>query len=620
MSLFSSCPFNPSARHPHVETPNHCVKQGVLPKHVTLRTQTTLYGKGVTLLAYGTVRVHRRVRSPTRATSSCSGGTTTLKPESTLILWVGETLDVDVVDLNGKSNGWSLYSYTLDLREVTINSNQDEFGLPDAGGGGGAVSNASPVRHVGERGRGVVVATSGGGQSERADVSQMRPGPSSLSVEAKGDGSGSGGGSSGAKRSLGGAFADNTTKDASSPPAAGLDGGEDVPVFPPQHDVISILDDDDDEQDWPVRQSRKRSRGSSAPSDGTPLQLRQVIDLCDAPIDLCDSSDDDNQAAAPPSIPASTATAAAESIVSVTSSSVGNDVAAGSNTLTASRAIAPLAALVCQTSSNSRLNGPAVPPVRQPVAAAATLYLDPALVGMEPPKRPSGVAPASGAGQIVVPASFLFSRELQQQESQRTEPRAAEVAAHAPSLPAVNASRCCARILPREVCDWLPPRVKEKTPTTMDATDRRKVSDSETNSLDCGKLKAAARKRAIKVREGDLPSCPTCCCTFYPTEKPEAVDAHLSACSRWAASEAEEAKKGSTQQEEVLAASNRVGKVSMATAIGSHMPPSFSSNLAVGLRGVEYESVVAVEELAARGLRPTVALCDRVMQEMLKSR
>lgn len=548
------------------------------------------------MIAYGTVRVHRRVRSPTRATSSWNGGTTTVTPESTFILAVGETLDVDVVDLNGKSNGWSLYSYTLDRREITINSNQDRFGLPGAGGGGGTATNASPARHIGEWRRGVVVANSGGGQSKSIDVCKIRPAPSSLSVEAKGDSGGSGsggdgdGGRSGAKRFLGGAFADNTTRDTSPPPAAGLDGGEDVPILPRQHNVISILDDDGDEQDWPVRQSRKRSRGSSAPSDDIHFHLREVVDLCDGPIDLCDSSDDETHAAAPP-----LAAAAAESIVAVPSSAVGNGDTAGSNTLAAGRAIAPTAALLSGTSSNSCVDGSAVPPVRQPVAAAATLDLDPALVDMELPKRPSGVEPASGAGQRIVPASFLFSRELQQQESLPTEPRAA---------------------VPREVCDWLPPHAK--TPASTDAH-WRKVSKGEIKSLDGEKPRAAARKHSMKAGEGDLPSCPNCCCSFYPTEQAEAVDAHLAACSRRAASEAAEATKGSTEQE-VPAARNTVGRVTMATAIGSHMPPSFSSSLAVGLRGSEYESVVAVEEFAARGLRPTVALCDRVMQEMLKSR
>lgn len=51
------------------------------------------------------------------------------------------------------------------------------------------------------------------------------------------------------------------------------------------------------------------------------------------------------------------------------------------------------------------------------------------------------------------------------------------------------------------------------------------------------------------------------------------------------------------------------------------MPPSFASSLVIGLKGEDLGSLVAaVEEFAARGMRPTVALCDRVMQTVYPSR
>ena len=54
---------------------------------------------------------------------------------------------------------------------------------------------------------------------------------------------------------------------------------------------------------------------------------------------------------------------------------------------------------------------------------------------------------------------------------------------------------------------------------------------------------------------------------------------------------------------------------------GAVMTKTLSSALSSVMNSGDFGSLATVvEELAARGVRPTVALCDRVMQEMLESR
>lgn len=130
------------------------------------------------------------------------------------------------------------------------------------------------------------------------------------------------------------------------------------------------------------------------------------------------------------------------------------------------------------------------------------------------------------------------------------------------------------------------------------------------------KKQAALKREAAEERE--LPTCPICCCVFYITESPEAVDAHLTSCSRKAAAAAAAAEAG---EEATVAAVGSTGQTAAVVAISSPMPMSLSSTMVIGLDGSDLGSLdAAVEELAVRGMRPTVALCDRAMQGMLKSR
>ncbi|CAN0000443.1 unnamed protein product [Scytosiphon promiscuus] len=100
----------------------------------------------------------------------------------------------------------------------------------------------------------------------------------------------------------------------------------------------------------------------------------------------------------------------------------------------------------------------------------------------------------------------------------------------------------------------------------------------------------ALKKEAAGERA--LPTCPFCRCEFYLTETQDQIDRHLASCGPRPAASA-------------------------VVSTSTPMPPSLSSSLVIGLRGDDLGSLVAaVAELSARGLRPTVTLCDRAMQAL----
>lgn len=109
------------------------------------------------------------------------------------------------------------------------------------------------------------------------------------------------------------------------------------------------------------------------------------------------------------------------------------------------------------------------------------------------------------------------------------------------------------------------------------------------------KQQAAQKKEAAEQRA--LPTCPFCCCEFYVTETQADIDRHLSSCA------------------------SRPKPTTALVATSTPMPASLSSSMTIGLKGEELGSLMAsMAEFAARGVRPTVALCDRIMQEVYKSR
>lgn len=150
--------------------------------------------------------------------------------------------------------------------------------------------------------------------------------------------------------------------------------------------------------------------------------------------------------------------------------------------------------------------------------------------------------------------------------------------------------------------------------------------------------KQVALKRQAAASERELPTCPICGCEFFSTDRAEDNDGHLAACSRKAAVAAEleaaaaaaggssvpaQGEQSTTADASVsgkVAATGAAEVVAVATS-SSPMSPPFARTLMFQLDGADIGSVAAAaEEMAARGVRPTVALCDRVMQEMLKSR
>eukprot|EP00752_Nemacystus_decipiens_P006657 g5985.t1 len=109
------------------------------------------------------------------------------------------------------------------------------------------------------------------------------------------------------------------------------------------------------------------------------------------------------------------------------------------------------------------------------------------------------------------------------------------------------------------------------------------------------KQEAAQKKEAAQQRA--LPTCPFCHCEFYITETQYEIDRHLSSCA------------------------SRPKPTTVVVSKSTPMPTSLSSSLMIGLKGEDLGSLVAsVEEFAARGFRPTVPFCDRVMQEIFSSR
>lgn len=109
------------------------------------------------------------------------------------------------------------------------------------------------------------------------------------------------------------------------------------------------------------------------------------------------------------------------------------------------------------------------------------------------------------------------------------------------------------------------------------------------------KQQAAQKKEAAGQRA--LPTCPFCCCEFYATETQDEIDRHFSSCA------------------------SRPKPTTAVVATSTPMPASMTSSLMIGLKGEDLGSLVAaVAEFAARGVRPTVPFCDRIMQEIFKSR
>lgn len=109
------------------------------------------------------------------------------------------------------------------------------------------------------------------------------------------------------------------------------------------------------------------------------------------------------------------------------------------------------------------------------------------------------------------------------------------------------------------------------------------------------KQQAALKKAAAGERA--LPTCPFCRCEFYLTETQDQIDRHLASCGHKAAPTS--------------------AVVSQSTPI----PQSMSSSLVIGIKGGDLGGIVAaVEEMAGRGMRPTVVLCDRVMQALCVSK
>ena len=179
--------------------------------------------------------------------------------------------------------------------------------------------------------------------------------------------------------------------------------------------------------------------------------------------------------------------------------------------------------------------------------------------------------------------------------------------------------------------------------------------------------RTALKQKKKDAEEREQPTCPICRCEFYATESPEQVDAHLTSCSRKAAAaEAEAAAATAVATAEstgtnvvagsmelnrssntdidgvnignanmnnlsnvnsvgmnagTATATNKVIAAATAAATGAPMPMVLSNALVIGLRGGGLESLVAaVEELVSSGMRPTEALCDRAMQQLIKSR
>lgn len=134
--------------------------------------------------------------------------------------------------------------------------------------------------------------------------------------------------------------------------------------------------------------------------------------------------------------------------------------------------------------------------------------------------------------------------------------------------------------------------------------------------------------------ERQLPTCPICAHIFYPGDREDGVNAHLASCARKArvtaattasdtlagtpgeSTDDSRPSSGTTPERGSGIVNGRRKK-----RIGVQMSSGTASHLTIGLSGDDLGSVVAsIEELAARGLSPTTALCDRAMQELLKSR
>lgn len=139
--------------------------------------------------------------------------------------------------------------------------------------------------------------------------------------------------------------------------------------------------------------------------------------------------------------------------------------------------------------------------------------------------------------------------------------------------------------------------------------------------------KQAALKRESAAERGRT-ICPFCSSEFYSTESREAVDAHLAVCSRKMAEAEVTSSAGGVAHSRgsTAAGGDVVARVAERSVIagrgdGTVMMMSLSSALSIYVKGHDLGSLAAaLEELAARGVRPTSALCDRVMQEMLESR
>ena len=135
--------------------------------------------------------------------------------------------------------------------------------------------------------------------------------------------------------------------------------------------------------------------------------------------------------------------------------------------------------------------------------------------------------------------------------------------------------------------------------------------------------KQAALKREAAAERGRT-TCPFCGSEFYSTEPRELINAHLATCSRKAAQEAASAEVEEREPRSAAVGGIDTKPARTSSAVrggGAVMTKTLSSALSIDMKSGDFGSLAAVvEELAARGVRPTVALCDRAMQEMLESR
>lgn len=116
-------------------------------------------------------------------------------------------------------------------------------------------------------------------------------------------------------------------------------------------------------------------------------------------------------------------------------------------------------------------------------------------------------------------------------------------------------------------------------------------------------------------------TCPYCAQTFYNNERSEVIDAHLLSCAHKAAATAIQVSSASKSTVPSVTEPDGVGRSNVGSILAVQMPSGISSMLTIGVGGDDLGSIVTtLQELSARGLYPSPTLCDRAMQELLKSR